>query len=391
MILIGDDIEKFAQKFSDTKRLYNIREEVKANLSPFGHNFEALAHFKAKCSDRDKYFIYEVNNRALNDQPSYIFKSSVPMARLAVLMDRDGEGVLREEYAYIDATHDRCKGFKSVTLWTYHPVCRKLIRLAIMEIEIENAENLTLFWTVFNKMLQEMSGNSCDKFNPIGFVADEHHANWISIKNYFGEETISRVVSCEFHYKQSVRRQAKKLSTSASEFITLADELLDALSESAFEIASYQMTLFITNHKEIDDWFNWWYSRRTHVFRAFKPIDAPASNLAEVGHAKLSTVGRRYMSILEAAREDVATAIRQNVELQNFASGVSKGGRGPTLQIKQARAHRAQMKKAAAYANELKMHTFPMKKATIFVQKKGKHRPPENRKVIIKSCKLYNK
>ena len=47
-------------------------------------------------------------------------------------------------------------------------------------------------------------------------------------------------------------------------------------------------------------------------------VDALASNLAEVGHAKMQSVGRCYMQILEAAREDVASTIRQETDLRSF-------------------------------------------------------------------------
>ena len=42
-----------------------------------------------------------------------------------------------------------------------------------------------------------------------------------------------------------------------------------------------------------------------HIFQAFKPHDAPATNFAEVGHSRLAIVGRPKMSLFEAAREDV--------------------------------------------------------------------------------------
>ena len=56
----------------------------------------------------------------------YVFKCSHMAARLAIKMDtemQDGEIVsaMTEEYAFHDAMHTRVKGFKTLTLWTYHP------------------------------------------------------------------------------------------------------------------------------------------------------------------------------------------------------------------------------------------------------------------------------
>ena len=83
-----------------------------------------------------------IGNRALDGEPSFVFKSSTHMACLALSMDRNGSGVLSAEYAHIDATHRLCREFKSLTIWTCNPVMRKLLRLAVMEIADENTDNL---------------------------------------------------------------------------------------------------------------------------------------------------------------------------------------------------------------------------------------------------------
>jgi hypothetical protein len=250
-------------------------------------NFEALGLLKQKCVEKDKYFIYKINDRSLNGLPSFVFKSSMHMGKLAMDMDRDGSGVLKDEFAFVDAKHDRRRGFKSVTLWTYHPVMRKLLRLAVMEVEEENGENLTQFWNLLNEMLQEISGITDYKFNPCGFVADEHHANWTSIRDVFGVGAIERVMSCEFHFKQSVQRHAKYLKQSlAHEFICMTEKMLTAVTICDFSEACKSMQKYIKEQDFMHDWYDWWYKRRTHIFRAFKSDNVPRSNWAEVGHAK---------------------------------------------------------------------------------------------------------
>jgi len=201
------EVENIAEQFANVKRIQNVRDGLRKELNPIGENFEAVGQFRKKCAEKDEFLIYSINSRDLNGQPSYVFKSSNGMAKLALMMDRDGDEILSGEYAFIDATHTRCRDFKSITLWTYHPVMRKLLRIAIMEVKKEDTENLTKFWELLNEMLFKMAGK---KFNPTGFVADEHHANWISIHNVFGKDVLDRVVSCEFHYKQSVQRHSKK-------------------------------------------------------------------------------------------------------------------------------------------------------------------------------------
>lgn len=261
-----DDIMTVADSFADLKHVQYLRQLTKHQENPCGENFEALGLLKSKCYEKDEYLIYKINNRSLNGSPSYVFKSSTSMAYLAIDMDRDGNGVLNKEFAFVDAKHDRCRGFKSVTLWTYHPTMRKLLRLAVMEVEHENAENLTVFWQIFNEMLQKVSSKISYKFNPTGFVADEHHANWISISNVFGKDVITRVVSCEFHFKQSVQRHAKFLHSQSQEFKLLADNMLTAESISEFNAASDAMQCFVEHNDAVEDWFKWWHKRRTHIF-----------------------------------------------------------------------------------------------------------------------------
>lgn len=372
-------VDEVAYNFVDMKRIHNVREELRAEKHPAGENFEALGIYKAKCDEKDPFFIYKINNRALNGNPSYIFKSSKEMAELALEMDIDGKGCLKEEYAYVDAKHNRCRGFKTVTLWTFHPLLRKLLCLAKMEVEEESSENLIQFWENFNEILRTVSKRQTYKFNPTGIIADEHHANWNSIATVFGEQLVRRSASCEFHYKQSVQRHSKKLGDHAEEFITLSDKMLQALTPAEYESALSKMTKFSQNHPNIQHWLSWWHDRRSHIFKAFKPFSAPASNLAEVGHAKMSSVGRCYMSLLEAARHDVASAIRQSTEVRLFSTGLSKGGRGTNVNRKRAKQYKEGLKLAHAYAGELDNGNIPGDLPDLCVPKTGRHRPPEKR------------
>ena len=126
-------------------------------------------------------------------------------------------------------------------------------------------------------------------------------------------------------------------------------------------------------------WFNWWYDRRTHIFKAFKPALAPASNLAEIGHAKLQSVGRSKMSLLESAREDVALAIRQDAEIRLFASGDAPGGRGPNQRQQMRKNYKKSMKMAVSFGEELDQGIPSIDMPPKFVPVHGKHRPPEKR------------
>ena len=66
-------------------------------------------------------------------------------ARLALKMDiglqQDEEpSTMVDKYAYMDAMHTHVKGYKTLTLWTYHHGMCRVMCLATMEAERENTE-----------------------------------------------------------------------------------------------------------------------------------------------------------------------------------------------------------------------------------------------------------
>ena len=73
-------------------------------------------------------------------------------------------------------------------------------------------------------------------FNPMGIVADENQANWKSVERVFGKDVLERIISCEFHYKQSVQRHSTTLAISKAEnFINLSNDLLEPVTPTEFE------------------------------------------------------------------------------------------------------------------------------------------------------------
>lgn len=87
------------------------------------------------------------------------------------------------------------------------------------------------------QVLQKISGKTDYVFNPIGWVMDEAGAWWNGVKEVYGDDGLNRAVSCEFHYKQSVRRQSTKLpaGNTRDQFESLGYGLLKANTVSMFE------------------------------------------------------------------------------------------------------------------------------------------------------------
>ena len=89
----------------------NVRLEkakIAREKNPDKHSLEAVGILKQATDKEDKNLIYQINNSQFNDQPNYIFKSSVPMAKLAIDMDQNGpEQPLQAKDAYFNGCHSR--------------------------------------------------------------------------------------------------------------------------------------------------------------------------------------------------------------------------------------------------------------------------------------------
>ena len=74
-------------------------------------------------------------------------------------MDINGEeDSLQKETAYFNATHTRVHGSKSFALWLIHGPMREMLRLASMEMRSENINDISIFFTLFNEVLEQVSG-----------------------------------------------------------------------------------------------------------------------------------------------------------------------------------------------------------------------------------------
>lgn len=84
---------------------------------------------------------------------------------------------------------------------TYHPLLPKVVKLATIDCDSESKECISLFWTLWNNALVELSGIPNYHFNPKGWCMDEAGANWSAIEEVFGSEALLKCESCEFHFK----------------------------------------------------------------------------------------------------------------------------------------------------------------------------------------------
>ena len=83
--------------------------------NPNRQSLDAVAQVKKGYDNIDKFYIYDINNSLMNDQPDYVFKSSLKMEKVTILMDQTNSAynALQEEDCYFDGTHARVRCCKT--------------------------------------------------------------------------------------------------------------------------------------------------------------------------------------------------------------------------------------------------------------------------------------
>lgn len=134
------------------RQVQDTKAKVEKSLEQHGHCFDALCEFKKFCDQKDPLLVYRFNDERQNGDLMYVFKCLQFQAKLSLSMDRGETGLLNDQYCYADTTHKRCPGFKTLTLWVYHPLLRKLVKLATLECLTDDTDAFVQFWTLFNEV-----------------------------------------------------------------------------------------------------------------------------------------------------------------------------------------------------------------------------------------------
>ena len=307
--------------------------------------FKNIGKLKNGTDEHDPYYIHKVNCHSINGEPSFVFKTSRKAAELAIKMDinMQKEGFLSamtEEYAFLDGMHSCTKGFKTLTLWTYHPGMQQVLWLCCMDAERENTKNVTLFLNLFNEVLQEVSGNAKYTFNPRGIMCDEAGANFLAIAEALGEHFLGKTVSCQWHFHQCAKKNTPKVNVNEQEtFKSLFNELCYTHTATQFEHICNSMHA-ICECNGILNWWNWWHSQRFHIVPAFWGFNLPGINFAEIGHSSMAT--RTPMSLAVAAWKDMCSMMIQDSLYDGFVNNTAKVcGKGLNLKQKLERETKA--------------------------------------------------
>ncbi|PFX28600.1 hypothetical protein AWC38_SpisGene6685 [Stylophora pistillata] len=252
------------------------------------------------------------------DRPSFVFKTSEEKMKAALNIDRNGQHFLKEEYCSFDGKDKRCRNFVTLTASVYQPLLKGQIPLAVMEDKQESSQNIALFWSLQRG----------------------------STKSHRGQQD---GISSSSNLKETYLEAKKSL-----------EEFINQKSERQF----------------LSSWLSWWDNRRTFIFRAFAPTNAPRMNQAEVIHTGWAHKDLSNLSLLDAAHMDTKDSVLFAVELQSIEKGTSKGGTGPSYEWRKINFHHRELERANQLGKEM------MRLASInglFIDPNSGHHPPENK------------
>ena len=303
---------------------------------------------------KDEFNVYRINNGSMNNCSDYVFKSSRVMAELTVQMDVTGpENILQQENTYVGVTHTHVHGFKSLGLWLYHPILRKIIRLASMDIRTENTKDIALCFTMFNEILQKVTGKPNYKFNPRYTMYNGGGANHKAIKYVYGEEFAkARVVVCQWHFRRNATKKARSMPEDMQDIFNKTCEKLckSTTTTSQYNLLKEQLEELAKKHTTLNPWIQWWHVCRSHIFAPFRGGDLHGVNLSEMGNAGWKPYNT--LRLVHAAKQDTATMILQEKEIYLFNRNQAKStSQVPSKAVRNSRDRQEQVKIAKDFVN----------------------------------------
>ena len=138
-----------------------------------------------------------------------------------------------------------------------------------MDIRTENSKDIALFFTLFNEILQKVTGKPEYKFNPRYFMGGEGGANYKAIKIVYGEEFAkTRVVGCQWHFRSDATKKSRNLPEDMQDIFNKTCEKLckSTITTSQYNVLKGQLEELAKKHPALEPWIKWWDACRSHIF-----------------------------------------------------------------------------------------------------------------------------
>ena len=319
---------EFIVTMMDNDTYYQAKKEIMNEIIGVErHSINAVGIIKQKQDEEDPLHIFKINDKILNGKPSFVFKSSIPMACIALLMDQNNKlkTPFQDAVAFMDGLHSRVVDYITLMLWVPNPVIRHLQCIAYMECESENTENITTFLMLVNEMLRQVKGDPNYMWAPKCIMANENGANKNAIGNVFGEDLQKKTISCQWHYLRCAHKQSYRITDKAmrERFLQLTNSMVkDAVTKTLY--IQYYKQLYNTCQKfKTTKWLDFWHERHAHYVPGFRGYGYPVLNLAEPGQSSMRT---KRMTLVDAAFDDILKQMHQDelyaATLHNEVDGV---------------------------------------------------------------------
>ena len=335
-------------------------------------SIDAVVQLKIGSDKLDKFYVYEVNNSAMNNLPDFIVKSGTTVLKFAVEMDQNGpESILQDEDVYFDGCHSRCKDFISFGLWFRHPSMRRVVKLAGMETKKEDTQAITIFFSKFNDMLRRITQKSDYNFNPKNLMMDEAGANFAGVKNVLGQKFVDdKCITCQWHFMRNMNEHKFEIAEEwREEFLNYAKELCIVKTIPEFDLLYSQMVDIVEKSPGAGNFLDWHYVRRLRTFPAFRAALHSGANIAEIGNALWKPEYK--LALVVAASNDINRMMQFEADYRKFSSGGSfLRGQAPTDVQRATAERRFQMEQGRAFADILS------NQAAQQMQMEGQQNPP---------------
>ena len=380
-----DKIIDISARLVDKTRIQNIRKRMEREMRSERHSISAVAELKAITDTSDKYLIFRIHDQNMTGTgKSYVFKSSRKMVNIMRNMDQTNAKTnpLMQEPCYFDGMHKRCIGWKTLTLWVFHPSSRRLLRLATMKTKGETSETTSIFWNLLNEMIREVANDPLQYFNPYMFITDEAGANHNGILSVYGQSGVMKSRICQFHFKQSLNRMLQKfpptLNEIKAEFEEIMLQLLNVPTISQFQELKTRAVQISGLVPAIKSGLQWWLARRYNIFPVFRGYCLSSVNMAEIGHSTLKRV--KSLALVDAAWDDICSMIMQEQEHTKFLEDRSYSfGKGPSVADLAEKEKKQQRKRSRTYQQAFKENMLQTcDDDPVFIpSKRARHREPE--------------
>ena len=120
-------------------------------------SYRNIRSLKESTDQKDIFHIYKMNCEEINNEPQFMCSRlliNVWKWPLKWIVEKklwvQKSSLSEEDSIHRCNAHSRVNGYKTVTMWTFHPGINKVVNLAIMDCHKENTEMLTLFLELFN-------------------------------------------------------------------------------------------------------------------------------------------------------------------------------------------------------------------------------------------------